>query len=344
MDDVIDEKLSDPEYLKTPEALHRVDELIDQLISGYTYDRDLWLDGQNAGFAWAPLRRPEENLDDEHWGLRETFVDVEYPELGKTFRQGRAKWTAPGLPWRTGPRAPLLGEHTAEVLAEPDRAASAEPVIKKPADRPISKRGKPFASRRRPRRRLRLDPGERGCRAVLDRPGRRGDQGRAHHQAGHDARRQVGAPRWPARRTGPRHRADQSMPMTHQPQPQWQLHGDQLRQARPQPQPEARPGQGDSDRAAAHRRHRRRGILPGHHGPDGLRLGGHAQDQPAPGVRAAIGDGTDRQVRADAQLRADSPGVLRDQRDVRACPSRIRPPASATPTSTGSVPTSWPPP
>ena len=171
-----------------------MDALIDQLISSYTYDRDLWLDGQDAGFAWGPLRRPEENLDDEHWALRETFVDVEYPELGQTFRQGRAKWTAPGLPWRTGPRAPLLGEHTAEVLAEPDRAEPAEPVIKKPADRPISKRGKPFASRRRPGRRLRLDPGERGWRAVLHRPGRRGDQGRARHQAGHDARRRVGAP------------------------------------------------------------------------------------------------------------------------------------------------------
>ena len=74
-----------------------MDDLIDQLISGYTYERDLWLDGQDAGFAWGPIRRPEENLADEHWGLRETFVDVDYPELGKTFRQGRAKWTAPGL-------------------------------------------------------------------------------------------------------------------------------------------------------------------------------------------------------------------------------------------------------
>ena len=58
MDDVIDEKLSDPEYLKTPEALRRVDELIDRLISSYTYERDIWLDGQNAGFAWAPTPPP----------------------------------------------------------------------------------------------------------------------------------------------------------------------------------------------------------------------------------------------------------------------------------------------
>ncbi len=145
LDGVIEEKLSDPEYLQTPEAARQVDALIDRLMLSYTYESDLWLDGQEAGFAWGPIRRPEENLGDDHWALRETFVDVVYPELGQTFRQGKAKWTAPGLPWRSGPRAPLLGEHTAEVLAEPGRPERAEPVIKKPAARPLSKRGQPFA-------------------------------------------------------------------------------------------------------------------------------------------------------------------------------------------------------
>ncbi len=54
----IDEKLSDPEYLQTPEAARQVDALIDRLISSYTYESDLWLDGQEAGFAWGPIRRP----------------------------------------------------------------------------------------------------------------------------------------------------------------------------------------------------------------------------------------------------------------------------------------------
>jgi crotonobetainyl-CoA:carnitine CoA-transferase CaiB-like acyl-CoA transferase len=145
IDGAMDEELSDPEYLETPEAVRRVNALIDRLVSSYTYDRDLWLDGQQAGFAWGPVRRPEENLDDDHWAGRDTFVDVEYPELQQTFRQSKAKWTAPGLPWRSGPRAPLLGEHTAEILAEPVRSRMVEPVIKKPADRPVSKRGQPFA-------------------------------------------------------------------------------------------------------------------------------------------------------------------------------------------------------
>jgi hypothetical protein len=31
--------------------------------------------------AWAPIRRPEENLSEEHWTCRSTFVDVEHPEF-----------------------------------------------------------------------------------------------------------------------------------------------------------------------------------------------------------------------------------------------------------------------
>ncbi|MBO0730083.1 MAG: CoA transferase, partial [Acidimicrobiaceae bacterium] len=145
LDDHLDNQLSDHQYLQTPEAVRQVDALIDRLILSYTYDRDIWRDGQEAGFAWGPIRRPEENLRDEHLARRETFGDVEYPELGTTFRQVMAKWTAPGLPWRSGPRAPLLGEHTAEVLAEPRRSPPARPVIDKPSARPISKRGAPFA-------------------------------------------------------------------------------------------------------------------------------------------------------------------------------------------------------
>jgi hypothetical protein len=60
--------------------------------------------------AWAPIRRPEENLSEEHWTCRSTFVDVEHPELGETFRYIGAKWYAPDVPWTVGGRAPLLGE------------------------------------------------------------------------------------------------------------------------------------------------------------------------------------------------------------------------------------------
>ena len=90
------------------------------------------------------------NVGEEHWAQRETFMQVDYPEVGKTFTQVGAKWVAPGLPWRTGPRAPLLGEHNAEVLADlavAVRKAPANCAAENAPPKPVvlSKHGKPFA-------------------------------------------------------------------------------------------------------------------------------------------------------------------------------------------------------
>ena len=59
-------------------------------------------------------------------GPAETFFDVFHAELDKTFSYVGARWIAPGIPWRRGPRAPLLGEHTDEITAEieSDRSTS----------------------------------------------------------------------------------------------------------------------------------------------------------------------------------------------------------------------------
>lgn len=116
--DIADPRYDDAEYIQRPEVVAHIDRLLANLVSSYTFDRDLFRDGLEAGFAWAPLRRPEENASDPHWRARETFIDLEYPELGETFTQVRAKWVAPGIPWRSGPRAPLMGEHTAAVREE----------------------------------------------------------------------------------------------------------------------------------------------------------------------------------------------------------------------------------
>ena len=143
----------DVESLRQPPISLHVGAVIENLIGKFKYDHDLWKDGQEVGLTWAPLRKPEENIGDEHWAARETFVDVDYPELGKTFTQVGAKWMAPGLPWRRGARAPLLDEHTHEVLAEiggrsaaPRRSPAATAMPQAKEDQPVlSPRGKPFA-------------------------------------------------------------------------------------------------------------------------------------------------------------------------------------------------------
>ena len=146
--DLDDLKYRDEAYVLKPSTNFHIATLVERLVGRHLYARDLWKDGQEEGLPWSPVRRPEENVGEEHWAQRETFFEVAYPELGKTFTQVGAKWVAPGLPWRTGPRAPLLGEHNAEVLAEtgvrkaPAACRAEQAALDAP---PLSKHGKPFA-------------------------------------------------------------------------------------------------------------------------------------------------------------------------------------------------------
>lgn len=146
--DFTDAKYQDEAYVLKPSTNFAIATHVERLVGRHLYERDLWKDGQDEGLPWSPVRRPEENVGETHWAQRETFMEVAYPELGKTFTQVGAKWVAPGLPWRTGPRAPLLGEHDAEVLAEIEiRKAPQACTREKPASSgsPLSKHGKPFA-------------------------------------------------------------------------------------------------------------------------------------------------------------------------------------------------------
>ena len=76
---------------------------------------EIWRDAQTLGIPWSPIRKPEENVEDEQWQMRETFNAVEHPELGETFSYIGAPMLAHEVEWRTGPRAPLIGEHNDEV-------------------------------------------------------------------------------------------------------------------------------------------------------------------------------------------------------------------------------------
>lgn len=78
---------------------------------------EYFVGAQTRGIACGAVYAPDEALADEHFRFREYPVQVDHPELGRSF-------TYPGLPF-TGAaipkeirRAPLLGEHTDEVLAE----------------------------------------------------------------------------------------------------------------------------------------------------------------------------------------------------------------------------------
>lgn len=146
--DLGDERYLDPSYCRRPEVALYLNAVVDRFVGRYRFDADLWKDGQAEGLAWAPLRRPEENVGDEHWGSRETFAEVSYPELAEKFTQIHGKWVCPQVPWAASRRAPLLGEHTEEVFSalESRRATGRSLPGPHPRRDPVlSKHGKPFA-------------------------------------------------------------------------------------------------------------------------------------------------------------------------------------------------------
>jgi crotonobetainyl-CoA:carnitine CoA-transferase CaiB-like acyl-CoA transferase len=130
-DDLKEPQYADQEYLSKPSVRVHVGAVIDRFVGRFLSSREIWREAQELGLAWAPIRRPEENIADEHWKQRETFISVEHPELARSFVEVGAKWYCSEVPWRKGPCAPLLGEHTAELFSslEPSprsRSAQAE--------------------------------------------------------------------------------------------------------------------------------------------------------------------------------------------------------------------------
>lgn len=117
-------------------------EFIQRLVRRFRYEDVPWQRAQETGMLWSPIRKPEENAVDEHWLSRGTFTDIEHPELGRGFRYPTSKWISTRGSWRSGRRAPLLGEDTETALrpAEPVRV-HAKPAQEPPA---LSALGTPF--------------------------------------------------------------------------------------------------------------------------------------------------------------------------------------------------------
>ncbi|PRZ42817.1 crotonobetainyl-CoA:carnitine CoA-transferase CaiB-like acyl-CoA transferase [Antricoccus suffuscus] len=142
-------ELDDPEWEDPDFRAQRrehIASVMDRLVRRFTYDSDFWREMIGRGLPWAPVRTPEENLADEHWKARDSFAEVQYPEVGEGFVDVGARWVCDQVDWVVGPRAPLVGEHNGTIVEEwtasrdvgsgaanPERAAATSPY------------GKPFA-------------------------------------------------------------------------------------------------------------------------------------------------------------------------------------------------------
>ena len=78
--------------------------------------QEIYEGAQAAGAAWSIIRTPDEAVADQHWHARGFFVDVDHPEFDRTVTYPGPPYQLSATPWRHGRRAPLLGEHTTEIL------------------------------------------------------------------------------------------------------------------------------------------------------------------------------------------------------------------------------------
>ncbi len=92
-------------------------EKLDELMTPWLKDRGKWevtRAAQELRLAFTPVLNPEEVINDEQIQAREFFAEAEHPVMGKVKYPG-APAKLNGSPWKAG-RAPLIGEHTGEIL------------------------------------------------------------------------------------------------------------------------------------------------------------------------------------------------------------------------------------
>ena len=93
-----------------------------ELIAKRVSAHEFFIGCQTAGLAVGAINAPEEAFEDEHFKARGFQVEVRHDDLGRSIRYPGAPYSLPASPWRISRRAPSLGEHTDEVLAQLDPA------------------------------------------------------------------------------------------------------------------------------------------------------------------------------------------------------------------------------
>ena len=145
-EDLTDARYRDRTVLAARETERHVGDVTARFVSRFLFSHDLWREAQARNQTWAPVRKPEENADDDHWIRRRTVVRVRHPELGRDLTHVGANWVSEQVPWKLGPRAPHLGEHNAQLLDARNRD---RPAVRSAAGgggaMSVGPSGKPFA-------------------------------------------------------------------------------------------------------------------------------------------------------------------------------------------------------
>jgi crotonobetainyl-CoA:carnitine CoA-transferase CaiB-like acyl-CoA transferase len=119
----IDHVLGTTEYAQLEKedrraALTYRNDLIEQVVASVPAD-ELFHRAQPLGLAWSPIRRPEDNLHNDHFSARGSFATIHQPEIGRDLLYPQTvaidNGQHPHMQYQR--RAPHLGEHTDEILA-----------------------------------------------------------------------------------------------------------------------------------------------------------------------------------------------------------------------------------
>ncbi|MCI0796728.1 MAG: CoA transferase [Chloroflexi bacterium] len=78
--------------------------------------REIWTAAQKSRVLSAPLNTIEELVEDQHFNERDAFADISHPEAGRLLYPGRP-FIMGESPWSVRRPAPLLGQHTDDILS-----------------------------------------------------------------------------------------------------------------------------------------------------------------------------------------------------------------------------------
>ena len=122
-DDLMDEKYQDGAEIQG--SMPHIVETITKFVTSRTSD-EIYNGAQERGFPWGIIRAPDDLLDDGQLQDRGFWVNVEHPELGRSFTYPGTAAIYGKSPWLLSRRAPLIGEHNREVLCGELGLTSAE--------------------------------------------------------------------------------------------------------------------------------------------------------------------------------------------------------------------------
>jgi crotonobetainyl-CoA:carnitine CoA-transferase CaiB-like acyl-CoA transferase len=90
---------------------------------------EAWHGGQELGLPWGAIRSMDEIIEDQHLQDRGFFTEVAHPELGRSFIYPGPAALYSKSPWHISRRAPLIGEHNAEIFCGELGLSKAELVV-----------------------------------------------------------------------------------------------------------------------------------------------------------------------------------------------------------------------